>query len=411
MRAPVCMASQRFRTLVMEAVRSWLRWAVGTVDASPGDTPADRRSRLCRGVGCRCYRVWRRGCWLAFGMGLCSAHSGSVALAARRVGVLCFTGTCRDLIPLRWPGFGRTACRAALGSQPLWHEWPVPGCGVSLSTRRPACMHGTLARRSDPQSAKHVKFVDYLLLPGVRHGIWALESWAEALARRGHGVHVLTLPHVGEDLARDESLLASAVEAIATPSVAGFPRSRAARHCVVLGHGVAAAVVGRLLAHSCSGLKTPASAAVLVSPPAASHGEVGHAFAAMSAAATHPGLCRRLLFSAGAAEGDVEHCMQQLRRGRPIPIVSGADALPYHVAESEAAGALLSDRILVIGGDADALTSPDALQQVSDIFRAGDAIFIEGAGHSLMLDRRFERDAAKVILDWTQLLFTCGYLQ
>ena len=125
------------------------------------------------------------------------------------------------------------------------------------------------------------------------------------------------------------------------------------RHLVVLGHGLAAAALARLLArwswppgHG----RPPLSAAVLVSPPPplADGAERREALAAVAAAASDADLCQRLLFSPGAAEEDVAGCVRELRLGLPLQREAeargdGHGPLPWREACSEA-GLLLSDR-------------------------------------------------------------------
>mmetsp|Transcript_34488 Transcript_34488/g.109212 ORF Transcript_34488/g.109212 Transcript_34488/m.109212 type:complete len:111 (+) Transcript_34488:675-1007(+) len=74
------------------------------------------------------------------------------------------------------------------------------------------------------------------------------------------------------------------------------------------------------------------------------------------------------------------------------------------------AGRRLSDRILVIGGERDALAPEGFLEDLADAFCAGDPILFEGCGHSVSLDSRWHQDIISTILDWTRLLFVCGYV-
>ncbi|CAK0839152.1 unnamed protein product [Prorocentrum cordatum] len=310
----------------------------------------------------------------------------------------------------------RRGCAVLPGPSP-WSSWETRD-GLRVDSRRPE-WHGRLARRAALAggSGDEHERAEFLVAHEARHGRWAYEGLAQAMCNRGHAVHFLSLPRLGDDARADEAALAGALEAVRGLHGAG-------QHLVVLGHGLSATSLCRCLAAAADPAALCA-AAVLAAPWPLRAGVERQALAAAAAAASDEGLCRRLMFSPGAAgedvgdteqTEDVAFCVSGLRLSEPLADEAPASAAAAPALERcLAAGSALSDRILVVGGGADALVPQEALDEIADAFLAGDPIVMEGCGHTgrgrgLFLDSRSSKDAAGVVLDWTRLLFSCGYL-
>ncbi|CAK0839154.1 unnamed protein product [Prorocentrum cordatum] len=201
----------------------------------------------------------------------------------------------------------RRGCAVLPGPSP-WSSWETRD-GLRVDSRRPE-WHGRLARRAALAggSGDEHERAEFLVAHEARHGRWAYEGLAQAMCNRGHAVHFLSLPRLGDDARADEAALAGALEAVRGLHGAG-------QHLVVLGHGLSATSLCRCLAAAADPAALCA-AAVLAAPWPLRAGVERQALAAAAAAASDEGLCRRLMFSPGAAGEDVGDTGPLLARSR-----------------------------------------------------------------------------------------------
>ncbi|CAK0839153.1 unnamed protein product [Prorocentrum cordatum] len=134
----------------------------------------------------------------------------------------------------------RRGCAVLPGPSP-WSSWETRD-GLRVDSRRPE-WHGRLARRAALAggSGDEHERAEFLVAHEARHGRWAYEGLAQAMCNRGHAVHFLSLPRLGDDARADEAALAGALEAVRGLHGAG-------QHLVVLGHGLSATSLCRCLA-------------------------------------------------------------------------------------------------------------------------------------------------------------------